>query len=173
MSSFDDAFAFVIGEEGGLSMDPKDRGNWDSGIVGQGNLKGTKYGVSAMAYPGVDIANLTLEQAKAIFLRDYWTKIAGDALPAPIALGVFDCAVNQGVSVAIVLLQKAVGVSTDGILGAQTQQAARTTPVATLAKRFTLARIMRYTRSTLWLDDGPNWVSRSLDVLERMISGPA
>ena len=70
MMTFDLAFTRLIGNEGVLSMDPKDSGNWTGGKIGLGKLKGSKYGISAASYPMVDIANLTLEGAKAIYLRD-------------------------------------------------------------------------------------------------------
>ena len=35
------------GHEGGLSLDPNDRGNWTGGKKGSGELRGTKYGIAA------------------------------------------------------------------------------------------------------------------------------
>lgn len=102
--NFDRAFAYVVGVEGGFSDDPKDPGNWTGGAAGIGSLKGTKYGISAKAYPQLDIRNLTLADAKAIYLRDYWTPLGCDARPWPQALCVFDCGVNQGVQRAMSLL---------------------------------------------------------------------
>jgi lysozyme family protein len=43
MARFDDAVGFVFGNEGGLSMDPRDPGNYDNA----GNLVGTNHGISA------------------------------------------------------------------------------------------------------------------------------
>jgi len=37
---FDTAFNYLIGNEGALSTDRKDRGNWTSGKVGVGEFKG-------------------------------------------------------------------------------------------------------------------------------------
>jgi hypothetical protein len=42
---------------------------WTTGIIGKGICKGTKYFISAMTYPDLDIKNL-LDQAKAIYKRD-------------------------------------------------------------------------------------------------------
>lgn len=61
----------VISLEGGFTTDPRDRGNWTTGVIGQGELKGTNYGISAMAYPSVDIKNLTKDQATYIYVTDY------------------------------------------------------------------------------------------------------
>lgn len=42
----------------------------------------TKYGISKNAYPNLDIANLTRDEAKKITKRDYWDVIKGDDLAA-------------------------------------------------------------------------------------------
>ena len=97
MTVFDRAFDLLIRAEGGYGADPRDRGNWDTGIIGKGNLKGTKYGISAMSFPQLDIKNLTLDQAKGIYKIHYWDKIGGDKLPPSLALVAFDTAVNSGV----------------------------------------------------------------------------
>ena len=67
MSNFDRAFRFLIGEEGGYSADPHDPGGE------------TKFGISKRAYPQLDIKSLTLDQAKAIYRRDYWDRLQLDA----------------------------------------------------------------------------------------------
>lgn len=66
MYNFKKAFELTVGHEGGYGNDKRDRGNWTTGVIGEGELKGTKYGVSAMSYPDYDIENLTLEQAEKI-----------------------------------------------------------------------------------------------------------
>lgn len=102
---FEKALAFTKLAEGGLSMHYNDRGNWTSGIVGEGELKGTNFGISAMAYPNLDIENLTQEDAKAIYKRDFWDKIDGDNIPYPLSTAVFDFAVNSGIGRARSFLQ--------------------------------------------------------------------
>ena len=57
-------------------------------------MKGTKYGVSAASYPYLDIVSLTLDDAKALYVKDFWAKIGGDSLGYPLNLVVFDAAVN-------------------------------------------------------------------------------
>jgi lysozyme family protein len=49
----------------------------------------------------------------------YWDKVHGDDLPAGIDYAVFDAAVNMGVGRASKLIQEAVGVTVDGVLGPQ------------------------------------------------------
>lgn len=96
MSLFDAAFAIVVGIEAGYVNDQSDPGGE------------TKYGISKRAYPSEDIPNLTLERAKFLYLRDYWSKANCDALSWELALITFDCAVNQGVSFAATLQGDAV-----------------------------------------------------------------
>ena len=100
MSNYENAFRIIIGHEGGFTDDRRDRGNWTSGKIGVGQLKGTKYGIAAHAYPSLDIRNLTLQDARAIYKRDYWDRINADDLSAPLALAAFDAAVNSGVGAA-------------------------------------------------------------------------
>lgn len=86
MSFFDAAFEIVVGIEGGYVNDPKDPGGE------------TRWGISKRAYPNLDIANLTLEQAKAIYFEDYWTPAGCETMRWELALCVFDACVNQGES---------------------------------------------------------------------------
>lgn len=123
-NTFNTAFALVVNSEGGFTDNPKDRGNWTTGVIGRGICKGTKYGISAMAYPDLDIRNLTQTAAKAIYQRDYWSKASCDVWPAGVDYFVFDCAVNHGVARAIRFIQTALRVTPDGIVGPKTIAAA-------------------------------------------------
>lgn len=49
------AYAVVLGYEGGFTQDPRDPGNWTGGRIGHGQLRGTQHGISAAAYPNLDI----------------------------------------------------------------------------------------------------------------------
>lgn len=148
MSDFDKAFELVISQEGGYSNDPRDSG-------GQ-----TKWGISKTAYPDVDIYNLTLEQAKAIYKRDYWDKIHGDELPYPMNIFVFDSAVNQGVAPAIKMLQKAVSVAQDGILGRDTMSAINRKLGGEVMALYMAERAMRYTGTRSFDVYGRGWLKR-------------
>ena len=109
MDNFARCFAFTLGAEGGYTDDSADPGNWTGGEVGHGLLRGTKLGISAAAYPQLDIANLTEAMAEEIYRRDFWAPLQGDALPLPVALVAFDAAVNAGRRRAITWLQQAAG----------------------------------------------------------------
>lgn len=94
---FDDAFKLVVGEEGNYSNDPRDAGGE------------TKYGISKRAYPHLDIANLTLDQAKEIYWTDYWSPLMRFRLADKFMFLAFECAVNQGLTLCTRLLGLAKG----------------------------------------------------------------
>lgn len=99
MNNFDKAFEELIGAEGGYVNDPFDKGGE------------TKFGISKRSYPDVDIENLTLEDAKKIYYRDYWDneRLRLDRfLNYAIALEIFDTAVNMGLYTSAVIFQKSL-----------------------------------------------------------------
>lgn len=81
---------------GGWTINPNDPGNWTKGKVGQGELKGTRWGIAANTYPNLDIKNLTRAQADAIYQRDYWPKAWGDDWPMGFDQITYDATVNSG-----------------------------------------------------------------------------
>ena len=159
--SYDQAFDFVVGSEGGeLDLNPSDTGNWTGGSVGVGRLEGSKWGVSSAAYPHVNIAALTRDDAKAIYKRDYWDRISGDALPPRLAYVSFDAAVNNGVDRASKWLQGAVGASpVDGVVGPGTIAAARKSPEIPSIIAFNAARTYFMGCLNAWKTE-PGWATR-------------
>ena len=87
-SDFLKAFDFVMKFEGGYVNHPKHPGGE------------TKYGISKRAYPGVDIKNLTIDDARKIYHSDYWIPCGGEEMSWPVNLVQFDCAVNCGLKTA-------------------------------------------------------------------------
>lgn len=158
--NFDKAFERVIGHEGGYTDDQRDRGNWTSGVIGKGELRGTKYGISAMAYPMLDIRNLTLDGAKDIYRADYWNRCHIDDLPDIVRFDMFDMAVNSGVGAAVKTMQRALGVKADGIWGADTAAAARNADPYILDKKFSGYRLQYLCDLTTFPTFGKGWVRR-------------
>jgi len=134
-NDWEKAIAFVLKMEGGetAELDPNDPGGL------------TKYGISQQAYPSLDIRGLSLEDAKKIYRRDYWERCKCDDLPQALALCVFDCAVNQGPSVARRILQMSLGVTVDGIIGPKTLAAA-SKATKYHVKKFLAERLAAYLR---------------------------
>jgi len=134
MSGFDRAFEIVVGLEGGYSNDPRDAGGE------------TKYGICKRSYPTIDISALTEPQAKDIYKRDYWDRVRGDELPWPLNLYMFDCAVNQGVGVAVMTLQRLCRLQPDAVFGSQTLAAGKALGSESMAL-YMADRAIRYTET--------------------------
>lgn len=159
--TFDEAYARLHKAEGGFSLDRKDPGNWTGGRVGVGKLLGTKYGIAANTYPDVDIKNLTPAQAKAIYYRDWWLKAGGEHFHAAIIYQLWDFAVNSGMSNAKRKLQKAAGVTDDGIIGPVTISIVRAMDLNDLLFLFNAEKIEFYTSLTTWPTYGKGWMNRT------------
>lgn len=144
--NFDIAFERLIGHEGGYVNDPKDPGGE------------TNWGISKRSYPTVDIKNLTRDDAKAIYLKDFWNPL-GDADSA-IKFQVFDFAVNGGLSAAIRKLQAAVGVADDGHWGPISAAALAKMDVNDVLLKFNAQRIRYYTSLSTWPTFGKGWANR-------------
>lgn len=149
MRGFDDAFQFIVHPEieGGYVNDPHDPGGE------------TRYGISKKAYPKLDIRNLTLEGAKSIYLHDYWKRSNCERLPAHLAFVVFDCAVNQGVHASQQLLQMALGVTPDGVVGAKTLFA-MSVAADSLAIEYLQLRAVRYAHTANYPIYKRGWLKR-------------
>jgi lysozyme family protein len=122
MANFETAVARTLEHEGVFSNDPDDNGG------------ATKYGISQAAYPGLDIASLTIDDAKALYRRDYWSELQlDDIADQNIANELFDTAVNCGVHVAAEFVQEALtlfgkSIEVDGIVGPVTVAAVNRYP---------------------------------------------
>ena len=158
--NFDKAFEILIGHEGGYTDRRADPGNWTGGKVGVGTLKGTKYGIAANSYPNLDIKNLTLAEAKAIYKRDYWDKARCDELPQELAFHVFDMVVNSGASRGIKLLQKTVGTKEDGLIGPATLAAVKKLNPLDAVLIYNANRIQFYTSLSTFGTFGKGWMNR-------------
>ena len=142
------ALELMFGHEGGYSNNPRDPGGE------------TKFGVSKRAYPAVDIRNLTLDQAKAIYLRDYWNPTWCDRVPAALRFDLFDMAVNSGISAAVKTLQRVAGVVDDGKMGPMTLAAIQRLDAVQARARFNGARLDFMTRLSNWDAFAKGWARR-------------
>jgi len=164
MDNFARCFAFTLGAEGGYSNNPADPGNWTGGAVGNGELRGTNFGISASAYPQLDIANLTQSQAEDIYRRDYWAALQGDSLALPVALVAFDAAVNAGPRRAVMWLQQAAGAAPDGALGPASLAALRQGDPVAMAREALVRRLDFSTRLPAWTNFGLGWSRRIINL---------
>lgn len=145
--SFNSAFKKIIAVEGGYVNHHNDPGG------------ATKYGISQRAYPTENIEALTLDRARAIYRKDYWDKICGDDLPDPLSHLVFDAAVNHGISPAAQMLQAALKIRADGVIGQETLKAVKAANNDVCAV-FMAKRAVRYTQTQNFMTFGEGWFKR-------------
>jgi len=125
MSDFETAIKITLVHEGGFQANPNDHANWSSGKIGEGELIGTKYGITALDMPGVAIRDLTVEQAVEYYREHYWKSGYSQINSQTIANKLFDLGVLFGVAEAVVIMQLTLqgddeSLKTDGIFGNET-----------------------------------------------------
>ena len=145
--TFNDAFNRLISHEGGYINNPNDPGGE------------TKFGISKRSYPSLNIANLTLEMAKAIYLKDFWVPLGEETHPA-IKFQAFDFAVNSGIQTAIRKLQQAIGVADDGNFGPISRKTLNEMPPSAVLFLYNAKRIEFYTSLSTFSTFGKGWVRR-------------
>lgn len=158
--SFDQAFTELVGIEGRYSSDARDPGNWTSGTVEVGEMKGTMYGISAASYPTLDIAGLTLQKAKAIYLSDFWNRLLCSQFPDAVATALFKEGVNLGVSGAAKALQRSMKLNPDGVIGQITVGMANANPPKEILIGFLTECAVEYVQMSNFKIDGKGWLHR-------------
>ncbi|HID4129896.1 TPA: glycoside hydrolase family 108 protein [Pluralibacter gergoviae] len=144
--AFQHALDFVLSKEGGYVNDPTDNGGETKyGISDKRDgLADGRTDVDGDGKPDTRIKDLTEEQAGQIYYRDYWYPSYCPRWPDGISLFVFDSAVQHGVKKAIQLLQAAVSVTDDGIVGPKTITAVTSADPEWLLTRCFLRRSRYY-----------------------------
>ena len=140
MTAFEKAFEKTLKYEGCLSNDVNDKGGL------------TMYGICQASYPKLDIRNLTIEDAKKIYKRDYWDAVKCDSIKdESVAMHVFDIAVNCGTGGAGTIVQKAINrikgsavLNVDGAIGSVTIAALNEIDPHLLNKEIARYRARRY-----------------------------
>lgn len=169
MSAFDRALEITLAYEGGYVNNPLDRGG------------ATNYGITQRSYDawrkttGQEPRSVDLIEdleVRAIYLADYWMPCNCDSLPDPIAIALFDMAVNSGTWNAKMALQRAVNVRADGVIGDVTVRAVNATPAV-------LLRLMKQRASVICdeVQERPSqtaflhgWINRLLDLTYKLQS---
>lgn len=110
MADFQKSVKLVLAHEGGYVDHPEDPGG------------ATNFGISQRAYPFLDIENLTVEDAIAIYRRDYWQRYWDDIRSQRVADLLMLMAVNAGPARAVRLHQRACkkcgeDLKADGVFG--------------------------------------------------------
>lgn len=161
---FDYAVKHILKEEGGYVDHKTDPGG------------ATNYGISlrfmiaAAIDPNRDgridvrdIRAMTPEVAASIYKSHFWDRVKGDSLPGPLALLVFDSAVNQGVGRASKFLQRVVGASPDGMIGPKTLKRvseAWDKDASNVLSQYAVRRALHYSSLSIFASFGRGWFNR-------------
>jgi len=149
---FEDALPIVLAHEGGFVDHPMDRGGPTNCGITQATYDTWR---EDRGQPTRSVRELETDERAAIYLARYWLPANCQEMPWPISLLHFDAAVNHGLgrprshprgskTGANHLLQRALGVDDDGIIGPLTLAAVRRTDPALLARDMILERLDFY-----------------------------
>ncbi len=120
-ATFDRCLNVVFDAEGGFSNNPNDRGGPTNYGISEAFLESIGYGKTP--------EEITREDAKELYQEYFWAPVRGDDLPAPVALIVFDMAVNSGVKTAVRRLQYVLknytAMDVDGVMSPRTLAAVK------------------------------------------------
>jgi len=158
---FDICLAFTLREEGGYVDDPADPG----GATNMGITLATYREWSDDPHLGdVQVKDLTLKTASAIYRALYWNPLRADALPPGVDLSVFDMGVNAGIWRSPRLLQHALGFTgeeVDGAIGPETLAAAGRFDARTLVNELADRQTAYYRSLANFPIFGTGWLRRT------------
>jgi len=161
-NNFEQCLALVLKHEGGYVNHPKDPG-------GMTNLGVTKRVWEEYVGHPVDEAAMRAlgpNDVAPLYKKNYWDKIKGDDLPAGVDYACFDLAVNSGVGRAAKILQQAVGVSADGVIGPATMDAVAAANPRDLATEICDMRLKFLQSLPIFATFGKGWTRRVTEVEE-------
>ena len=154
--------------EGGLIDHPSDPGGFTNMGITIESLQDyyDRKGINKTANRK-DIINMDTATAESIYKYGYWIPAHCVRLPNPLAVLMFDGAINTGVEQVTYDLQQALDIKQDGIFGPQTEKNAKeqyvSSPVITL-RDFAAARAEFYALLDDLDDDfGYGWMRRLFD----------
>jgi lysozyme family protein len=156
--NFDTAFALLLGHEGDFSDHAADPG-------GKTRFGITEAVARQAGYTG-DMRALPVDLAKRIYLDSYWRPVRADDLPPGVRYIVFDGAVNSGPAQSALWLQRALGVTADGVIGPRTLAAAYAKDAQQLKTAILAQRLRFMTSLTNWPAFSRGWARRIADLME-------
>ncbi|ENX33921.1 hypothetical protein F889_02585 [Acinetobacter colistiniresistens] len=150
--TFQDALKRVLKHEGGYVNHPSDPG-------GETNYGITKATAQYYGYKG-SMKDIPMDMVERIYKNQFWDALSCDSFPFSFAFQYFDAGVNHGLVNARKILQRALGVKDDGIVGLITLNEVRKQPQFALISLFNAERIQFYTRIKTFNTFGKGWMSR-------------
>lgn len=108
MSDYNQAIYLTLQHEGGFVDNPVDPGG------------ATNMGIEQREWTEGDVRNITVDQAVEFYRERFWKPLYSQIQSQSLANKLFDLGVLFGVGTAVMLLQRALGIASDGIFGDQT-----------------------------------------------------
>lgn len=168
LSNWNKSFDMVLAHEGGFTNDQRDSGNHlPDGRQGSTMLGCTQYNWEAYVGHKVtqdDMKKLTKDDVKPLYKRDYWDAVHGDDLPTGLDYAAFDFAINAGPSASRKMIQRALGVTADGVFGPKTMAAIEAADGKELMQKFSEAKTTFYKSLSNFNVYGTGWLRRVADV---------
>ena len=155
--NFRDCLDLVLASEGGFVNHKLDPG----GITNLGVTK--KVWEEWIGHPATekDMRELTPAIVAPMYEMRYWRPSYCEKLPRGLDLLVFSMAVNAGAGRSVKLLQDAIGVVADGVIGPNTMAKINEANVETLIDKFSEARTAYYKGLKLFPVFGRGWLART------------
>lgn len=164
--NFEACFNFVLAREGGFVDDPRDAG----GATNMGVTQRTLSNFLGRSATIDEVKNLSVQVAAQIYKKNYYDACGCGDMPAPLALVVFDAAVNAGNMRSVMFLQEAMSLPADGRFGAQTAAAIAHCDVAQTVAASCAWRLDFYQKLPAWGTYGHGWGNRIELVKETALS---
>ena len=158
----------VLAHEGGFTNDQRDSGNH----LPDGRQGSTMLGCTQAnweAYVGHQVTQdemrkLTKEDVKPLYKKNYWDAVSGDLLPSGLDYAAFDFAINAGPAASRKMIQRALGVTADGVFGPKTLAAIQSADAKELMQKFSDAKTTFYKGLSNFNVYGKGWLQRVADV---------
>lgn len=157
--SFERAVNLVLAEEGGFVNHPQDPGGATNLGITQRTLDRVRDEHPEMNLPRW-VQQLTKQHAKDIYRRAYWDPPRCGLMPMPVALVVFDMTIQHGLPNAVRMLQRALGVTDDGVLGPLTRRALDDAILDSLLTELAAQRMVFYGSLSTFRTFGLGWARR-------------
>jgi len=154
--NFDICLAALLKHEGGFVNHKDDPG----GMTNLGVTRKVWETHVGHAVEEADMRALKPDMVAPLYRKNYWAKAKCDALPSGVDYTVFDIAVNSGVSRAARILQQAIGLVDDGIIGPNTLAAINGKDPQDLIKKICDIRLTFLQHLPTWPTFGRGWSKR-------------
>lgn len=159
--NFPRCLQFVLDREGGYVDNPRDPG----GATNHGVTMQTLANWRGVSVTKQDVMNMGVDEAGAIYKKNYWDACSCDSFPPQLAIVLFDAAVNSGNFRSMTFMQAALGVAPDGRGGPTTLAAAAACHIPDTVRAALQHRLSFLQRLPAFATFGRGWTAR-IEALE-------